>query len=151
MMKKVLNIFAVLTLVAVGMVSTASAQRTPVSTKTKVDFDFYVGDKQMPAGEYRIRLMPASSQSHKLIVIEQIGGDARAIVPSVPEYNKANLKPGSVKFNRYGGTYFLAGVQLGDESLFQTAIRSRTERETDAKIAGNSAKGGSGVVTEVHF
>ena len=148
-MKKILNILAVLTFIAVGLTATASAQRSPVSTKTKIDFDFYVGNKLLPAGEYRIRLLPASSESHKLIVLHKVDGDESAIIPSVPENNKGGLKSGSVKFNKVGDAYFLSGVQLGDESLFQAAIKGRTEKAATTRIANLNARTRNGVVTEI--
>ena len=115
-------------LVLAGLVVSASAQTTTfMSKRTKVDFDFYAGKKLMPAGEYIVKLSPAGSQ-HKLVVLQQIDGDAYTTVPTVPGVNKTNLPPGSVTFNRYGNQHYLAGVQLGDAEVLHQVIKTKEER-----------------------
>ena len=137
-MKKISNqgfrMLAVSTLVLAGMVTVASAQQTTQFEKVKIGFDFYAGSKLMPAGDYIVKLGPAD-QSHKIVQIQQIKGNETAILMTVPNTNKRNLKPGAVSFNKYGNQYYLAGVQLGDVSTFHTVIKSKSEKRVLKGIA----------------
>jgi hypothetical protein len=138
MIKRVYKILAITTLILVGMVVGASAQE-PVRTKSiRIDFDFYAGRKLMPAGEYIVSLLQ-NGNTQKLIQIQQQDGKSQAIVTSVPNRNKADLKPGAILFNKYGSQYFLAGVQLGDSNILHTAIKTRAERDILRELVRNDS------------
>ena len=138
MIKRISKILAVATFVLTGLIATASAQEGSIR-KVKVDFDFYAGNKLMPAGEYTVKLM-SNNQTQKLIMVQQVDGDAHAMLISNPNANHANLESGSVVFNKYGDEYFFSGVQLGKTQLLHTAVKTRNEREVSKRIAKNSAK-----------
>jgi hypothetical protein len=134
MIKKVYKILAITTLILIGMVVGASAQEPTRTKNVRIDFDFYAGKKLMPAGDYIVSLMQ-NGNTQKLIFVQQQDGHSQAIIASVPNRNKGDLKPGAILFNRYGSQYFLAGVQLGDSNTLHTAIKTRAERNISREIA----------------
>ncbi len=139
MIKKIFRILAVSTLVLTGLIATASAQEASMR-KVKIDFDFYAGKTLMPAGEYVVKLK-SNTGSHKFILIQQVGGDARATLPSTPNQNRKELENGSITFNKYDNEYFLSGVTLGDEGVIHTVVKTRAEREVSKRLATNNADG----------
>jgi hypothetical protein len=145
MIKKVYKILAITTLILIGMVVGASAQEPTRTKNVRIDFDFYAGKKLMPAGNYIVSLMQ-NGNTQKLILVQQQNGNSQAIIASVPNRNKGDLKPGAILFNRYGSQYFLAGVQLGDSNTLHTAIKTRAERSILREIAKNGSINNNGEV-----
>jgi hypothetical protein len=145
MIKKVYKILAITTAILICMVVGASAQEATRTKSVRIDFDFYAGKKLMPAGAYIVSLV-RNNDTQKLILIQQQDGKSQAIIASVPNRNKADLKPGAILFNKYGSQYFLAGVQLGDSNILHTAIKTRAEREILREIARNGSVKNTGEV-----
>jgi hypothetical protein len=145
MIKKVYKILAITTAILICIVVGASAQEATRTKQVKIDFDFYAGKKLMPAGDYIVSLLQ-NGQTQRLILIQQQDGDSQAIIASVPNLNKADLKPGAILFNKYGSQYFLAGVQLGDSNTLHTAIKTRAERMILREIAENGSIKNTGEV-----
>jgi hypothetical protein len=138
MIKKVYKILAITTLILVTMVVGASAQEPTRTKNVRIDFDFYAGKKLMPAGDYIVSLMQ-NGNTQKLILVQQQDGNSQAIIASVPNRNKTDLKPGAILFNKYGSQYFLAGVQLGGSNILHSAIKTRAERNILREIAKNGS------------
>lgn len=141
-MKKMLQGLTVSALVLAGLVVSASAQSSVNSTKVKVGFDFMVGNKQLPAGEYRIKILN-NDNSGKLLRVESLDGKVAAIITGIQGSNRFGLQADQVKFNRYGDKYFLSGVRFGYEPNVHQIPRSRSERDAQrqsAKIASNQQK-----------
>jgi hypothetical protein len=137
MFKRSFQVLAVSALVLCALTGGASAQSLLVAKKVKVDFDFYAGKKLMPAGEYEFKLAP-NQQTHNLVHVRRIDGDANAIVTSVHASNRKSLKPGSVVFNKYGDQYYLARVQFGDSDYVHNVIKSKGERRLLRAVAANT-------------
>jgi hypothetical protein len=145
MIKRVYKILAITTAILICMVVGASAQEASRTKQVRIEFDFYAGKKLMPAGDYIVSLLQ-NSHTQKLILIQQQDGHFQAIIASVPNQNKADLKPGAILFNKYGSQYFLASVQLGDSNILHTAIKTRAEREILREIAENGSFKNTGEV-----
>jgi len=138
-MKKLFQVLAISALVLTGLVASASAQTVAKSTRIKVNFDFNVGNEQLPAGEYRIKVFN-EGQTHKMLLVQRLDGKEQAIISSVPNQNRGPVRPGDVTFNKYGDKHFLAGVQLGDGSVNHQVTKSRAERNLlrmSVKVASN--------------
>jgi hypothetical protein len=145
MIKKVFKILAITTLILICMVVGASAQEATRTKSVRVDFDFYAGKKLMPAGDYIVSLLQ-NGNTQKLILIQQQDGKSQAIIASVPDRNKGDLKPGAILFHKYGSQHFLSGVQLGDSNILHTAIKTRAEREILREITNNGSLKNTGEV-----
>ncbi len=137
MLKNVVRMLTLSAFVMAGLAVSASAQNNAVFQKVQVGFDFYVGDKLMPAGEYTIK---ASSRgaTHGVVMIEQVKGDAKIAVHTFPTNNQDKLKPGSLLFKKHGARSYLSGIQLGDEQyLHQVVINTESriaKRESEKKV-----------------
>lgn len=126
-MKRMIQIAAVAMFALLVMVSSGYAQEGARTKKVTVDFPFYVGDTQMPAGEYVFEVVGPNSPQ-KLVMVKHVGGEAQAIATTVPATNSKKLAAGAVTFNKYGDRYYLANVQLGDPGLVQAVIKGSAER-----------------------
>jgi len=141
-MKKMFQILAISALVLTGLVASASAQSVAESNRVKIDFPFNVGDKQLSAGEYRIKALN-TDQAQKVILVQRLDGKGQAVIASVPGSNNGQLALGGVRFNKYGDKLFLASVQLGDDGVIHHMLKSRAERAAEKespKIAGAQSK-----------
>ncbi|HEX9004355.1 MAG TPA: hypothetical protein VGB07_30860 [Blastocatellia bacterium] len=128
-MKKLLQGLTVSALMLAGLAVSASAQSSVASTKVKVGFDFTVGNKQLPAGEYRIKAV--NDGPGRLLRVESLDGKATAIISGIKSSNRGSLKADQVKFNRYGDQYFLSTVRFGNEPTVHQVVRSRSERKAE--------------------
>lgn len=101
----------------------ANAQSSQ-SVRGQIPFEFFVGDKKMPAGEYAVKSV---TQLDSGIAVSSIDGASNAIqltnaaAGDSPEANKAVLI-----FHRYGHRYYLSQVWRGTEG--RELLKSRTER-----------------------
>lgn len=135
------NVVRILTLSAValgGLVISASAQNPATTQKTQVGFDFYVGEKLMPAGEYVIRTI-SHNTAHGVVMIEQTNGSAKIAAHTFPVQNQEKLKAGSMQFKKYGDKHYLSSFQLSNESYMHQILKNTdariSKRETAKKVA----------------
>lgn len=130
-----LTMVGLLSVVAmVVMVGSAQAQSLGNKIRINVPFEFSVGDKTLPAGEYSIgRALPSS-------------GDAVLLISNVdhpesvfPLTNSAqSLKPkdsDTLVFHRYGDQYFLFQVWPAGGTYGRVIVKSRSEREAQRKTS----------------
>ncbi len=135
MFKKFMQAMFVAAVVVSGMASSASAQVNTIATKIKVDFDFNVGNRQLPAGEYRIKFLN-NETSQKTMIVSSADGKTHAIIGGLTTPNRMKTQPGAVTFTQYGDRYFLSRVNIGDPAMTQEVIKSRAERDA-ARIVAN--------------
>jgi hypothetical protein len=103
-----------------------------------IPFEFVVGDKAMPAAEYKVR--PANSLgSGVLIQTADANNSAMRLTSALePKKNKTHAK---LVFHQYGNRYFLAEVWTGGDDRGLQLTKSRQERAIErefATIASNS-------------
>lgn len=138
MFKNVIRILTLSAVVLAGLVVSASAQNPLLTHKTDVGFDFYVGDKLMPAGKYVIRSVTHET-THGVVMIEQVDGDAKIAAHTFPAQNTDKLKSGSFLFKKHNNTHYLAGFKLGNETHMHQILKNTdsriAKRETAKKVA----------------
>jgi hypothetical protein len=93
--------------------------------EAKIPFAFTVGDKTLPAGEYRIR--PVLSDGAKAQLIQRTDGSGSAIVMTLSTEDTKESEAKLV-FNRYGHEYFLSRILAG-EGVARKVQQSRREKE----------------------
>ena len=97
--------------------------------EAKIPFAFEVGDKTMPAGNYRIESMATGAGS--LQVIRSANGDAQVTLSAIAVPAKdANFGPALI-FHRYGRNCFLAAIRTGDghaRELFESQLEKKLAR-----------------------
>jgi hypothetical protein len=107
-------------------VSTASAQS--IQLRASIPFEFQVGSKVLPAGEYTLL---QSGSSKFMLVSNQETNDSTAYGGTHPlgGGSSAHAKDGSVLvFNRYGNHYFLREIWREGDGTGLGFAESRSEK-----------------------
>src|SRR6185436_8534605 len=103
MYKRVNQVLTALTLVAWLMVPATQAQS--IMLKADIPFDFLLGDKRLPSGQYHVKsLNPVLTQ------IESKDARSTAIVLTTGMQAAKTSDTGKLIFNRYGDQYFLSKI-----------------------------------------
>ena len=129
-MKATILRFTVMAALALAFVASAQAQ-TALNFKTfAVPFSFKVGNKVLPAGEYKI------TADNQVIRVQQTNGKENAVslTQSLRGANH-NRSEGKLTFRRYGDQYYLPTVWLPD-SLGRELKKPRREVTDVAQIVG---------------
>jgi hypothetical protein len=114
----------------------AASAQTPQHLAVNVPFDFVAGDRQLPAGRYRVRRIKLDSAS--ALLIESADGRARATVLT----NAARGASGraTLTFKQYGDQHFLAGVWLPGAAGGRELQESKQERTLREQAAAKRAE-----------
>ncbi len=113
----------------------ASAQSLERLVKARIPFDFQVGEKRLPAGEYTIKRDP---QMTGFLVIE---GPQQQVMVTVYAFPLRQLeKPGKPRliFREYDGTHFLAEVKIAERDCGYLLGKSKTEKRLAKRLTSNS-------------
>lgn len=100
-----------------------------------VPFEFKVGDKALPAGEYTVRAITAGGDA---LAIRSPNSGAVRLSQSI-ETLKASEK-GKLVFHRYGDTYFLSQVWAPGERMGRQLLKSKGERTIEGQLAAIPSK-----------
>jgi len=123
-------------IVLVGSMAVAAKAQTSGRTRliANIPFDFNVGNKTLPAGEYTVRQVNLVSGP---AILQLRSKDYRAVatVQMTERIGKAQ-ESATLIFNRYGNHYFFAQAWVGAESSGLQAPKSRAERATERELAG---------------
>ncbi len=138
MKKQAYTVFAMIVLVG----SMALAVRAQTSGRRQlmanIPFQFHVGNKTLPAGEYTVvQVNPASDRA--ILQLRSKDGRAGAMVQTTSVIGKTQ-ESAKLVFRRYENQYFFAQAWVdGDNTGFETH-KSRAERAAEREIAGIKAK-----------
>lgn len=109
--------------VAVAALSvTASAQGFEQHT-VRLDFDFKVGEQQLPAGTYAIRVFE-SDHSGRTLLVRNKATNQHAFLSVIPI---SQDKDAALTFSKYGEQHYLSRIGLGDFAY--QAVKSGHERK----------------------
>ncbi|MDQ2920377.1 MAG: hypothetical protein M3R52_01990 [Acidobacteriota bacterium] len=139
MKKEILKGFAMLMLlVALALATAVVSANAQSSAKvmSNIPFEFVVGDKTLPAGEYSVA--PATAAGNALMIQNADNGKAAIRLTDPTEQMKNNTHARLV-FHRYGKSYFLAEVWNG-ESVGRQIVKSRQERAIERELASIPSK-----------
>jgi hypothetical protein len=130
MKNKILKTFSMLSLITVISLTTVSAQ-SPVQLKVDVPFDFVVGEKTLPAGQYSVR--SASRYLQDALLIQSADGRKSALVVTNTITGKTGENRARLIFHQYGDKCFLAQVWspglITGRSLPETGLQRELDRE----------------------
>jgi hypothetical protein len=123
-------------IVLVGSLAVAAKAQTSGRTQliANIPFQFNVGNKNLPAGEYTVLSMSADS-SIVVLKIQSRDGKASAMLQTSTVEGKAQDSARLV-FHRYGNRYYFAQAWTGEGGSGLVAQKSRAERATAREIAG---------------
>jgi hypothetical protein len=128
MKRQVLGGFtALLLLMVLGAVS-ANAHST-IALTVNIPFDFFVGDRSMPAGEYAIETGGLSDQ---VLFLRNAQGQPGVLFLTYPTETKGKGHADELVFKRYNDRYFLSSIWTADDPIGQELYMSRHERELSA-------------------
>lgn len=127
MKKQAYMIIAAIMLATVAGLSTAQAQTSPTLNLTaNIPFDFKVGDKTFPAGEYIVSCLNPTAPS-KVLQIRSKLGTASAMLQT-NSVNGLSQDKGRLVFHRYGDQYFFAQAWMAAEGIGMQAPRAKASK-----------------------
>ena len=129
MVKGLTMLALLLTLALAATVATANGQNRRIA-KANVPFEFIVGDKALPAGEYGV-----STIGNDSLAIQGAGHNAVRLA----NYTTRRANSTALVFHRYGDTFFLSQIWVG-EGQGRQLLKSQQERAMErelSRIAGN--------------
>ena len=132
MAKQILKGFTMLALI-VGLAfvsAVVSAKGQSTQAVAKVPFEFIVGDKTLPSGQYTVR---AVSDTNKAALM--IRGKSSAIRLTNEIQPNPNKTEARLVFHRYGERYFLSEVWMGGDSAGRHLLQSGQERSIERELA----------------
>jgi len=116
-----------LTLLAVGALLLGSAAfAQEINVRVKVPFDFMLGDKLYPAGQYSVQnVIP----DHQVLRLRNGTSRGAAFILYHSASSQVPAERTQLVFHRLGNTYFLYQVQVAGSALGREFQRSHKETE----------------------
>ena len=140
-----LSLVSMLTLCAA--VSSANAQLSnPV--RAKIPFDFNVGDKRLPAGEYTFSRVSGLSDT-KTMLVDNVDSSTRVFHSTFGLQVLTPKNASTVVFNKYGDQYFLEQIWSSGEQEGTQVPESRSERTIRRQLAQTRQGNMSGKLMKV--
>jgi hypothetical protein len=124
-MKKQVFALAVGLLVSMGAAGVCYAQQPLLGVS--IPFAFQVGDKTLPAGEYRIEFVP-TADGYFLDIRQKDGDPWTRVSMTIALDSKDGQAEPQLVFNHYGNSYFLSQIWTGDGQGRQL-FKSKREKE----------------------
>src|SRR5258705_11636676 len=107
MKRQALRTFTMLSLVLLLTAVSVSAQ-SGRSGVLNIPFNFIVGGKTLPAGEYTVE--PNKRDSHNVWLVQSREGKASALFATMPVRANQTLEETKLVFHKYGDEYFLSQI-----------------------------------------
>jgi hypothetical protein len=117
------------------VLTTSAFGQVGKTTDANVKFDFQIGDRLYPAGNYRIE-----SISHNILKIRNLEAANKNQVIVSTLLNDGKGETPRLVFQKYGEIYFLSNIFLGTEHWGYSIRPSRRQREIEKNLALASLK-----------
>ena len=144
MRNSILKIMVALVLLTMATAWPLLAQSVTTLAKAEIPFDFVVGQKTLPAGEYEI--CPGNKTNKDILWIKKADSRATANVVTFGRNIKRQQAGPYLVFNRYGNQYFLSQVWAEFDEVGRQAAKSAAEKELIQKGGPNMSGTGPEVV-----
>ena len=119
-----------LAVVAAGAgIQAAQGQSLNTHVRAQIPFDFTVGDKKFPAGEYSIGR--AQSGDDALLEVSSVKGNLTAFRLTSEELSLTRKASDTLVFHQYGDQYFLYEVWPAGGNVGRALLESRSERAAE--------------------
>ncbi len=134
-MKKIL--FSLVVVCCLGFSSAIAASSSLFSFKIKADipFDFQVGKKKMPKGDY---IIESVGSSNTILIRKEKGGKAVNVMTVVDKHTDKHKS--RLMFRRYGDQYFLARIWDGSSETVLKIEKSSAEKKVAKLFKDQSGK-----------
>jgi methionine-rich copper-binding protein CopC len=137
MKRNLLKAFTMLMLLVVlSLASAVASAQTPAANKVvaSVPFEFSVGYKTMPAGDYSVQIIATANDA---LMIKNADSSVSALRLSEATSREKDKSHARLIFNRYGDKYFLSEVWNGVDKVGRRLIKSDDERAAEADANAN--------------
>ena len=126
-------------LVLVGSMAVAAQAQTSGRTQliANIPFQFNVGTKTLPAGEYSVRQV--NPDSGGALLLSSRDGNASVMIQVDSVIGKAQ-ETAKLTFHRYGNKYFFAQAWIDGDNTGMQAPKSKAERAAKSELAGLQSK-----------
>jgi len=131
MKRQFLLLFAI-AVFATALTTNASGQ-TGKTIRANVKFDFQIGDRIYPAGEYRIESI--SALSDKILLIRNVSDAKTTQIMWANHSNRAKRQAPKLVFLKDGERYFLTHIFLDSGVSGYSITPSRRQRESEKQLA----------------
>lgn len=101
--------------------------------RSNVNFDFQIGDRIYPAGEYQIESI--SDQSDNILLIRSVRDPNKNQIIFANHSNAGKRQTPKLVFLKYGQSYFLTQIFLDSEKWGYSIPPSRRQRESEKNLA----------------
>jgi len=113
--------------------TSARAQTLDYGFRVNIPFDFIVGDKTLPAGQYSVaRALPGSGDL--VLQIGSVEGHSRAVPLTIPVNSLKSRDRATLVFHRFDDQYFLYQVWPSAATYGREIAKSRSERQAEKRI-----------------
>lgn len=134
-----LRLFALITLLVTvafaSAVASVSAQTSSHNISASIPFEFNVGDKTLPAGQYAIGRINSDGTQLRISNREDSASRLTQTVQASEPKEQSVLV-----FNRYGDRYFLSQVWMVGEREGRQMLKSKSEKAMGQELAKNKAE-----------
>ena len=139
MKKEIYAAVTLLMVIGIWAVTAEAQSVNGVSIRANIPFEFSIGDKLLPAGEYRIQQVNPSSDV-AMLQIANANGEARVLV-RVQSMRARDTNRTELVFNRYGSSYFLSTLAIEGSVDAWQAPKSHAERGVGRELAALKVDG----------
>jgi hypothetical protein len=115
----------------------ASANGQSEQAVANIPFEFVVGDKSLPAGEYGVGKLNASGE---VLRIRSTEDTESAIRLTSPITRPSASNKSTLVFHRYANHYFLTQVWSAGETTGRQLMKSKQERAIEREMAAISSR-----------
>jgi hypothetical protein len=114
-----------------GLMVGAAAAGEAASIKAKVPFDFKIGSRTIPAGEYYL----SNDGPAGVLSLRSLDNDVHIKFLSDRVYKENVTREPKLVFNTYGGQYYLGEVWMAGKAAGSSVVKSKAEREASGRAA----------------
>ena len=136
-MKRQFLILIAIAAFATALTTNASGQ-TGKTVRANVKFDFQIGDRIYPAGEYRIESI--SFQNDNILQIRSVGDVNKNQIILANYSNAGKRQTPKLVFQQYGESYFLTEIFLDSGRWGYSIPPSRGQRESEKHLASRISR-----------
>ncbi|MDX2043637.1 MAG: hypothetical protein SF097_20645 [Acidobacteriota bacterium] len=134
-MKKILCSFVVTCCLALALTSATAASSFSFRIKADIPFDFQIGKKKMPKGDY---IIESVGQSGTVLIRREKGGKAVNVMTVVDKHTDKHKS--KLMFRRYGDQYFLARIWDGSSETVLKIEKTSAEKKVAKLFKDQSGK-----------
>ena len=132
MKKQAYTMIAMIVLLGSLAISAKAQTNGRMALIANIPFQFSIGNKSLPAGEYTVQSISDDS-SYVVLRIQSRDGKTSAMLLTSTVKGKAPARSRLV-FHRYGDRYYLRQVWVGGDSTGLEARKSRAERAAEREL-----------------